>query len=323
MRNSASFAIGIDVGGTKVAAGLVDEQGAILARDRREVAQHDPESIAEAIAAMATGLRDEARARGADLAGVGVGLPGFVSADGSVARMVPNLGWRDVPFRALLEQRLGMPATIDNDANVAAWAEYRFGAALGFHHVVLITVGTGVGGGLVVNDHLLRGGAGMAAEVGHINLVPGGRRCGCGRLGCWEQYASGNALVRYAREGATERRDEARHMLSLGDGTPEGIIGRHVTQAAREGDAVAVAAFAELGQRLGEGLADLVVLFDPEVIVIGGGVSEAGDLLMQPLESSLRSSMVTQVQRDGIAVRLASLRNDAGIIGAADIVRVH
>jgi glucokinase len=316
-----TYAIGVDVGGTKVAAGLVDSQGRIVARDRREVTAHDPISVTAAIAAMVSQLTSDMEAEPDQLRGVGVGLPGYVSADRSLAFLVPNLGWRDVPFQQMLRDAVGLPVTLDNDANLAAWGEFRFGAGRGSHDMTMVTVGTGVGGGFVINDRLVRGGAGMAAEVGHLNLVPGGRTCGCGKQGCWEQYASGSALVRYARDYATERRDAARVMLALGDGTPEGITGTHVTAAAREGDPVALAAFTELGERLGEGLADLVAILDPQVIVVGGGVSEAGDLLLEPLVASLRSAIVVPAQREAIKVRLADLRNDAGIIGAADIVR--
>jgi glucokinase len=316
-----SYAIGVDVGGTKVAAGLVDPQGRIVARQRREVTAHDPASVTTAIAEMVVQLRDAIPGDSGHLGGVGVGLPGYVSADRTVAFLVPNLGWRDVPFQHMLREALDLPVILDNDANLAAWGEFRFGAGRGTHDMTMVTVGTGVGGGFVINDRLVRGGAGMAAEVGHLNLVPGGRTCGCGKQGCWEQYASGSALVRYARDYATERRDEARIILALGDGTPEGITGTHVTDAARQGDAVALAAFTELGQRLGQGLADLVAILDPQVIVIGGGVSEAGDLLLEPLVASLHAGIVVPAQRDGIDVRLADLRNDAGLIGAADIVR--
>jgi glucokinase len=323
MRSAPTFTIGVDVGGTKVASGLVDDAGQVIARERREVTRHDPESVADAIAEMVQALTDVAAAGGGTIDGLGVGLPGFVSADRHMAFLVPNLGWRDVPFKSLLEDRVHLPVLIDNDANVATWAEYRFGAGRGFHHIVMITVGTGIGGGLVVNDHLVRGGAGMAAEVGHLNLIPDGRPCGCGRNGCWEQYGSGSALVRYARDHASSRRDAARIMLALGDGTPEGIAGHHVTSAAAQGDPVAIAAFTELGERLGQGLVDLVAILDPQAIIVGGGVSEAGGLLLDPLTASLRSGLMVPSQREGLIVRLADLRNDAGIIGAADIVRVE
>jgi glucokinase len=314
------YAIGVDVGGTKVAAGLVDPQGRIVARERREVTAHDPAAVTAAIAAMVEQLRAAVTAVSGELAGVGVGLPGYVSADRRTAFLVPNLGWRDVAFQQMLADAVDLPVTLDNDANLAAWGEFRFGAGQGTHDMTMVTVGTGVGGGFVINDRLVRGGSGMAAEVGHLNLVPGGRTCGCGKQGCWEQYASGSALVRYAREHATERRDDARIMLSLGDGTPEGITGTHVTAAARQGDPVATSAFTEVGERLGEGLADLVAILDPQMIVIGGGVSEAGDLLLEPLVASLHAAIVVPAQRDNIRIRLADLRNDAGIIGAADIV---
>jgi glucokinase len=161
----------------------------------------------------------------------------------------------------------------------------------------------------------------MAAEVGHMTQVPDGRVCGCGRRGCWEQYASGNALLRAARELAAERRGEAGVLLSLGDGTPEGVVGRHVTQAARQDDPVALEAFARVGAALGTGIADLVALLDPEIVLLGGGVSEAGDLLLAPTRSAFEAALVARAHRPLARILPASLGNDAGLVGVADLAR--
>jgi glucokinase len=226
-----------------------------------------------------------------------------------------------VPARALLEASTGLPVVVENDGNIAAWGEYRYGAGRGTSDLTLVTVGTGIGGGIVINGQLFRGAHGVAGEIGHINAVPDGRPCGCGRHGCLEQYASGNALVRDARALAAERRGEAGVLLSLGDGTPEGVQGVHVTEAARAGDPVAMEAFTQVGAWLGRGLADLAAVLDPEVFVIGGGVSDAGDLLLASARQTLADKLIGQQNRPAPLVRVAELTNNAGLVGAADLAR--
>lgn len=318
---SAEVTIGVDVGGTKVAAGVVDATGQILTRARREVESLTPEVMLGAIADLIRSLAQETAQSGHVLAGVGMGFPGFVNAARSHVFVAPNLGWRDVPVRSMLEERVGMPVVLENDANAAAWGEHRFGAGRGCDDLIVMTIGTGVGGGLIVGGHLLRGHRGMGAEIGHITLVPGGLPCGCGRRGCLEQYASGSALVRVARARAAQSREEAGELMALGDGTPEGISGQHVTQAAQAGDPLAISCFAELGDAIGRGLSDLTAVLDPARIVLGGGVSEAGDLLLDPVVQAFQRYVPVPVQREGMEIVLAQLRNDAGLVGAADLAR--
>jgi glucokinase len=224
--------------------------------------------------------------------------------------------------RAVVEAATGLPVVVENDGAAAAWAETRFGAGVGLEHVVMVTVGTGIGGGIVVDGQVMRGAHGVAAEIGHLNAVPGGRLCGCGRNGCWEQYASGNALVREARDLAAERRPEAGILLELGDGTPEGVQGAHITAAAQRGDPIAMEAFSNVGTWLGRGLADLTAIVDPDAFVIGGGVSDAGDLLIASAQRTLSNSVFGGNNRPQPALLLAKLGNDAGIVGAADLARV-
>jgi glucokinase len=236
--------------------------------------------------------------------------------------MAPNLsGWDDEPLRAEVEGRVGLPVVVENDANAAAWGEAVFGAGNREAYVVVVTVGTGIGGGVVLDGELFRGRFGVAAEIGHLKLVPGGRPCGCGQRGCWEQYASGNALVRLAREGAAEDRASASVLLGFGDGSPEGVEGEHVTRAAREGDPVARGAFAELGRHLGEGMADLAAVLDPGVFVLGGGVCEAGDLLLEPARVCFTELLTGTGRRPVAELRIAELGNDAGLVGVADLAR--
>lgn len=313
-----SLSIGVDLGGTKILAGLVDDSGTVLATERRATPRTDPGEVLSVVADVVRALSAGA---GGEVAAVGLGVPGPVDAQRSIVFFAPNLGWANVPVRSMLEASLGIPVSVENDGNAAAWGEFRFGAAADIDDdVTAVTVGTGIGGGIIVDGRLLRGSHGAAGEIGHLNVVQGGRPCGCGRNGCWEQYASGNALVREARSLAAERRPEAGLLLALGDGTPEGVQGTHVTDAARQGDPVAIEAFRVVGTWLGRGLADLAAVLDPAAFIIGGGVSEAGDLLL----SSARQTLVEKIaggqqNRPSAIVRAATLGNSAGLIGAAAI----
>ncbi|NDB18677.1 MAG: ROK family protein [Actinobacteria bacterium] len=253
---------------------------------------------------------------------MGVGLPAFFDTRREVAVVVPNLGWRDVPAGALLREALDTEVTLENDANVAAWGEYRFGAGQGVDDLVMVTVGTGVGGGIVLGGRLLVGAQGMAAEIGHMTLVPGGLPCPCGKSGCWEQYSSGQALVRIAKELASSASPDARALCDLGDGTVAGITGVHVTAAAASGNTVALDSFTQLAENLAAGMADLVAILDPGAFVIGGGVSEAGDMLLERIRAAYERVVLVERQRV-IPIRMASLRNDAGLVGAADLVRAR
>ncbi|MFM8351049.1 MAG: ROK family glucokinase [Actinomycetales bacterium] len=312
---AVSSSIGIDVGGTKILAGLVDAEGRVLHQARRQSARNDPTNVLNTVCEVVDelqGASDEV------VLGVGLGIAGPVDADRSTVFYAPNLGWPQVPVRDLLTDRVGLPVIVENDGNAAAWGEFLAGAGANVQDLTVITVGTGIGGGIIINGELLRGAHGAAGEIGHMNAVPNGRPCGCGRNGCWEQYASGNALVREARTLAAERRQEAGLLLSLGDGTPEGVQGLHVTAAAREGDPVAMEAFAVVGTWLGRGLADLSSILDPGAFVIGGGVSEAGDLLLDSARATLAEKLTVGRSRRPIPeVRLATLGNEAGLIGAA------
>lgn len=310
-----SSSIGIDVGGTKILAGVVDAEGAVVHQARRQSARNDPASVLDTVCEVVSELRD---ASDDEVLAVGLGIAGPVDAERSTVFFAPNLGWPQVPVRELLTDRVGLPVIVENDGNAAAWGEFVAGAGTNVQDLTVITVGTGIGGGIIINGELLRGAHGAAGEIGHMNAVPNGRPCGCGRNGCWEQYASGNALVREARTLSAERRQEAGLLLSMGDGTPEGVQGVHVTAAAREGDPVAQEAFAVVGTWLGRGLADLSSILDPGAFVIGGGVSEAGDLLLDSARATLAEKLTVGRSRRPIPeVRLATLGNQAGLIGAA------
>lgn len=314
-----TLTIGVDIGGTKVAGGVVDDDGRILAQDRVRTPARDAAATTNAIVAVVEAMRADH-----DVEAVGLGIAGFVDATRSTVYFAPNLlGWRDGPLRAEVEKRLGLPVVVENDANAAAWGEARFGAGRAVRHLTCVTIGTGVGGGIIADRTLLRGGFGVGGELGHIQMVENGRLCGCGQRGCWEQYASGGALVRDARERAAEARAEADLLLGLGDGTPEGIVGKHVTEAARRGDPVALGAFGTLGHWVGQGLADLAAVLDPECFVLGGGVSEAGNLLLEPSVAAFEQLLTGHGRRPTAQVVLAELGNDAGLVGAADLARLR
>lgn len=314
-----SLTIGVDVGGTKVAGGVVAEDGTILVQHRVHTPARDAGATTTAITSVIETLRT-----GHEVAGVGIGIAGFVDAARSTVYFAPNLlGWRDGPLRQVLESRVGLPVVVENDANAAAWGEARFGAGREHRFLVCVTVGTGVGGGVVVDRQLYRGGFGVGAEIGHIQMVEDGRACGCGQRGCWEQYASGGALVREARTRAAASPAEAEVLLGLGDGTPEGIAGVHVTEAARQGDPVATAAFDTLGHWLGQGLADLAAVLDPECFVLGGGVSESRELVLEPTRAAFEALLTGRQRRPTAQVVLAQLGNTAGVVGAADLARVR
>jgi glucokinase len=308
--------IGVDIGGTKVAAGVVDEEGRILARLRRDTPSGDSAAVVEVIDALVDEL-----ARSYEIEAIGLGAPGFVDAGRSTVLFTPNLPWRNEHLRERVEKHCGCPVVVENDANAAAWAEAKFGAGRGEPFVVLLTIGTGIGGGLVLDGRLYRGHFGIAAEIGHLNVVPGGRQCGCGNKGCWEQYASGRALVREAREFASRSPEEAQRLLELGGGRPEGITGPHVTRAAKEGDDAALRCFGVQAQWLAHGMADLGAILDPGLFVLGGGVSDAGDILLVPTAAEYEQRLTGHTGRPLAEVRLAELGPEAGIVGAADLAR--
>lgn len=314
----SALTIGVDIGGTKVAAGVVDENGRILATTRRPTPAEDTAQIQNVIVAVVRELAGQY-----DVEGVGIGAAGFVDEQRSIVLFSPNIAWRHERLRTTLQRRLGLPVVIENDANAAAWAEVRFGAGRGADHVVILTVGTGIGSGIVVNGRLLRGRFGVAAEIGHLTVVPDGRPCGCGLHGCLEQYASGRALVQEARRLAGDSPETARDLLELAGGSPEHITGAMVTQAAQAGDATAIQCFDEIGAWLGRGLAGLAAVLDPGLFVLGGGVSAAGELLRAPALAAFHKLLTGHGHRPVAEVRIAELGHEAGLVGAADLARHH
>ncbi|NMR19358.1 ROK family glucokinase [Cellulomonas fimi] len=312
-------AIGVDIGGTKIAAGVVDENGTILAMARRPTEPDDAASIDRAVKDVYLELSQDF-----EIGAIGVAAAGFVDAARSTVLFAPNIAWRDYPLqdrvRALLDA--DVPVVVENDANAAGWAEFRFGAGRDVDDMIMLTIGTGLGGALVVGGRLVRGAWGVAAELGHMRVVPHGHYCGCGNEGCWEQYASGSALVRDAQAALITRPERALRLLELAGGDPAALEGPHITEAARQGDPLAIELFAELGRWIGEGSASLAAVLDPALIVVGGGVGEAGELLLAPTRHAYENSLSARGYRPLADFQLAAMGNDAGIVGAADLARI-
>ena len=310
--------VGVDIGGTKVLAGVVGADGRVLDRvllqtpDRSQRPDVVEDTIVEAVRRL-----QERHTVGV----VGVGAAGFVDREGAVVTFAPHLSWRNEPLKKALESRLDVPVLLDNDANTTAWAELRFGAGRGHDDLLCITLGTGIGGALVLGGRVFRGAHGMAGEFGHMQVVPSGRRCECGNRGCWEQYSSGNALVREARELVEHRSPAASVLRDLVGDDPARLTGPIVTEAAAAGDQAAIEIFREIGGWLGTGLAGLVAAFDPEAVVVGGGVSEAGDLLLEPARERLGHTLTGRGFRPQPPVLAAALGPAAGLVGAADLAR--
>lgn len=302
-------AVGIDVGGTKIAAMRVEAGGTILAR---ETVPTPAEDMAATLDAMVGAARS---VTAPEVAAVGIGAAGLVSFATGTLAFAPNLAWRDAPITAHVGSALQLPTLTDNDANVAAWGEYRLGAGRGAADMLLVTVGTGIGGGIVSGGSLFRGAHGFAAEVGHIIVEPGGPLCGCGNHGCWEQVASGHAIARAGRDAAHQYPNSVIAQLAGGDAG--NVNGEIVTLAAERGDQLAKGILWEVGRRLGEGIAGLVNVLDPDVVVVGGGAVAAGDLLLEPARLGFTEAVEAADFRPEVPIVAASLGNDAGAVGAA------
>ncbi len=304
-------AIGLDIGGTKIAGGVVTGDGTVL--DLAEVptpAISDTVETLEALRKVIDSLRD----RHPGVEAIGAGAAGMVEWPSGHIRWAPNNAYQELPLRQLLAQQTGLPAVVDNDANVAAWAEARHGAAAGYSHVAVLTVGTGIGAGVVLGGQLQRGHSGLGGEIGHITVTPDGSRCGCGNTGCLEAMASGTALGRAGREAAAA--DPGGILATLAGG-PDKVTGQVVFEAAQRGDSTARELFGQIGYWLGVGIASVVNLLDIELVVIGGGLVSAGDLLLDPARESFSRFLFGRARRPLPEIISARFGPDAGVVGAA------
>jgi len=316
------YTIGLDIGGTKVLGGVIDETGKVIHTGRRDTPREGGAALTQAIADVALELAQEFT-----IESVGISVAGFVSADRKTILATPNIAdWNGINLVQELTGRIGLPVVIENDGNAAAWGEFKFGAGRGKKNILMLTVGTGIGGGIVSEGKLMRGSFGVAAEIGHIRVVPNGALCGCGALGCFEQYGSGTALLRHTREAIEQRlsdgdSESVRAILAKGDGTVAGLKGSAITEAAREGDALALAIFQTLGDYLGAGIVSLAIVLDPEAVIIGGGVVDAGDILLNPIRESVKRYMPFAGMHPYPEIVAAQLGNEAGLVGAGDLAR--
>ena len=299
---SAVDALGVDIGGTKIAGARVTPLGEVVAHASRPTTPDNPEGILDALVEICEELGSSDA-----LPTVGVAVAAFLDRDRENLFFSPNIAWQNYPLKAEVEKRLGVPVVLENDANAAGWGEFRFGAARDVQSMIMLTMGTGVGGALVDDGRLLVGGYGMAAELGHIIIEPGGHLCGCGNYGCLEQYASGTALMRDARQ-------------RLGD---ESLTQAALTELLRAGNAHVLESLDGVARAMGRGIASLVAVTDPELIVIGGGVASAGDLLLDPIRESFRDAYGAGARRPAAGIVAATMGNTAGVVGAADLARAR
>ena len=316
MANS-DLAIGIDIGGTKVLGGVVDQSGNILRTFRKDTPKAGGNELNQSIAEVILELLTTH-----EVDHVGISAAGLVSSDRATMLGAPNIkDWDGVNIAGALLKLCGVKTVVENDANSAAWAERVYGAGKGLENVIMVTVGTGIGGAAIVNGQPLRGANGTGAEFGHMRVVPNGELCGCGINGCFERYASGSALMRHAREAVANNPAGAKELLARGNGTIEGLLGGHITDAARDGDEIAIDVLATTGDWLGAGIATLSMLFDPSIVVIGGGVVDAGDLLLEPARKAMMREMPFVGKHPVPEIVAAKLGNDAGLVGVADLAR--
>jgi glucokinase len=313
-RKTRVYSVGIDIGGTKIAGALVDDAGTVVREARTPTPAADAAALEDAVFAMVTAFAAEG-----PVIATGVAAAGFVKADGSEIYYAPNVAWRHEPLQGNLSARLGHPVVVENDANAAGWGEYVLGAGRGRQSMLMATIGTGIGGAFVSEGRLFRGGFGAGAEVGHLMFRPGGILCGCGSRGCIEQYASGRALLRLANEVADAGGVGAE--LAALRAARGALTGTDVSDLLQAGDRGAVHALTLLGRNLGEALASMQALYDPELIVLGGGVAQAGELLLEPVRAAFFEHLSARDFRPHPDFAIAELVNDAGVIGAADLAR--
>lgn len=311
------LAIGIDIGGTKIAGAVVSESGEILEELRVPSPAQDPDQMITEVVGLINQLAAMAPEQ---VVAAGVAAAGFIDADQSTILYAPNLNWRNEPFRDRLKSHLDLPVFIENDANAAGWAEFKFGAGKGTKDMVMLTLGTGVGGAVVADYKLRRGGFGIGGELGHVRVVQDGRQCGCGRKGCVEQYASGSAVLKAAKKLASSDGPAGERLRQLKTESGE-LTGHQVYQALLEGDAATRELVNQAGSYLGQAMGSITAVLDPQVFVIGGGLSEAGELILDPIRQSYLRELPARGFRPEAEIVTAQFSNQAGVIGAADLAR--
>lgn len=306
-----SYHIGLDLGGTNIKGGLLDDKAAVLASDSIATeAEQGPEHVMARMAELARMLAGDAGIAMDQITAVGVGTPGPINAEATVVLKAPNLkGWVNVPLRDRLQELTGRPVRVYNDANVAAYGEFWTGAGETVRDMILLTLGTGVGGGVIIKGEMFAGAHSAGTELGHMIMEIGGRECGCGQRGCLEQYASATAIARDAQQMIASGRESS---------MPAEPTSKDVFEAANAGDAVALEVLDHFARYLGVACVNLVRIFDPEMIVLGGGVVAAGDVLTRRVRGVF-DDQTWNMREERVKIGLAQLGNDAGFIGAAGL----
>ncbi|WP_069165112.1 ROK family protein [Nocardia altamirensis] len=314
MAGARPLTVGIDVGGTNIRASVIDTSGEVL----DTVQAPTPHSAKALEDALDRSVRELCRRH--PISAVGLAVAGFINGDRSTVRFAPHLPWQNTPVAQRLTERLELPVTLEHDANAALWAEYRFGAAAGGHNVVLVAIGTGIGAALLIDGRLYRGTHGVAPELGHLQVVPDGRACPCGKRGCWERYCSGTALADTAIEMLAT--DPVRSVLARDVyRDPGSLTGRRVANAAQDGDPLAQLVMADFARWLGLGLAFVSDIFDPDLVVIAGGVSSSAPLYLDEAREEYARAVTGAGHRPLARIRTTQLGEAAGMIGAADLAR--
>lgn len=307
----------VDIGGTKIAIGICDEDDSII-RSWTIPTPKEAEDIDKHIAATYA----EAKKSYSDIAAIGISAAGNIKEDRRTVTFSANIpAWIEYDLSGHIEDLIDreVPVIVENDANCAGWGEYVHGAGQGHTNMVALTVGTGLGGAIVLNGQLYRGSFGMAAELGHIPMVPDGDFCGCGLRGCAERYTSGNALERFARSAIRRRPEDAKRLLELCNDDIDELRGKMVSQAAKEGDALGLYAFNKIGEWLGRTMASISAVLDPDIYVIGGGVVAVGDILLDPARAAYKRFLQASAYRSHADIVPATAGQDAGLIGAANL----
>ena len=310
----SDLTIGIDIGGTKISAGVVDSSGNLIDSSKCSTPAEGGKELISSVVNLVKELNKKHEIRG-----IGISIAALISSDYGTIVGAPNIAnLSKLNFANEIKEEFKLPIIIENDANAAMWAEFKFGSAKGLNPVMFFIIGTGVGGGLVIDGKLFKGANGIGAEFGHMCVVPNGLLCGCGAKGCIEQYASGGALIRYANEALLANPDKSEEVLSFGEGK---LSGTALTKAAKAGNELALAAFSKQADWLGLACASYSLIIDPQAIIIGGGVVDAGELFLAPVRAAMRKYMPFAESHVPPKIIAAKFGNDAGLIGAADLVR--
>jgi glucokinase len=311
----SDLTIGIDIGGTKISVGVVDSSGNLIDSSRCSTPTEGGKELISSVINLIKEFNKKY-----EIKGIGISIAALISSDYGTIVGAPNIAnLSKLNFVNEIKVEFELPIIIENDANAAMWAEFKFGNAKGLNPVMFFIIGTGVGGGLVIDGKLFKGANGIGAEFGHMCVVPDGLLCGCGSKGCLEQYASGGALIRYANEALLANPDKSEEVLSFGEGK---LSGTALTKAAKAGNELALAAFSKQADWLGLACASYSLIIDPQAIIIGGGVVDAGELFLAPVRAAMRKYMPFAESHVPPKIIAAKFGNDAGLIGAADLVRV-